>query len=69
MDDPGWSQLPWARLAREEQNTLLKGDLWPVGFTANRANVDRFIGYSHDQGLIDRQMAPDALFHESVLES
>jgi 4,5-dihydroxyphthalate decarboxylase len=69
MDDPGWSQLPWARLAREEQNTLLKGDLWPVGFGANRANVERFIGYSHDQGLIDRQLAPEALFHESVLES
>jgi len=69
MDDPGWSQLPWARLAREEQNNLLKGDLWPVGFAANRANVERFIGYSHDQGLIDRQLSPDALFHDSVLDS
>jgi 4,5-dihydroxyphthalate decarboxylase len=69
MDDPGWSQLPWARMAREEQNSLLKADLWPVGFAANRANVERFIGYSHDQGLIDRQLTPDALFHDSVLDS
>lgn len=69
MDDPGWSQLPWARMAREEQNNLLKGDLWPVGFAANRTNVERFIGYSHDQGLIDRQLAPDALFHHSVLDT
>ncbi len=69
MDDPGWSQLPWARLAREEQNNLLKGDLWPVGFAANRANVERFFGYSHDQGLIDRQLAPAALFHDSVVDS
>ena len=69
MDDPGWSQLPWARLAREEQSSLLKGDLWPVGFAANRANVERFIGYSHDQGLIDRLLAPEALFHDSVLET
>lgn len=69
MDDPGWSQLPWARLAREEQNALLKGDLWPLGFAANRANVDRFIGYSHDQGLVDRPLPADALFHDSVLDS
>ena len=69
MDDPGWSQLPWARMAKEEQNGLLKGDLWPVGYAANRANVERFIGYSHDQCLIDRPLAPEALFHDSVLDS
>ena len=69
MDDPGWSQLPWARMAREEQNNLLKGDLWPVGFAANRGNVERFIGYSHDQDLIDRPLAPEALFHDSVLDT
>ncbi|MDA0653636.1 MAG: ABC transporter substrate-binding protein [Proteobacteria bacterium] len=69
MDDPGWSQMPWARLAREEQNRLMSGDLWPVGFAANRANIERFIGYSHDQGLIDRRLSPDALFHASVLET
>jgi len=69
MDDPGWSQLPWARLTREEQNRFLEGDLWPVGYAANRANVERFIGYSHDQGLIDRRLSPGALFHESVLNS
>jgi len=69
MDDPGWSQMPWAQLGREEQNGLLKGDLWPVGFAANRANVERFIGYSHNQGLIDRRLEPDDLFHPSVLDS
>jgi 4,5-dihydroxyphthalate decarboxylase len=69
MDDPGWSQLPWARLAREEQNSLIKGDLWPVGFAANRANIERFIGYSFAQGLIDRQLAPEDLFDPSVCDS
>ena len=69
MDDPGWSQMPWARLAREEQTRLMSGDLWPVGFAANRANIERFIGYSHDQGLIDRRLSPDALFHASVLDT
>ena len=69
MDDPGWSQQPWARLAREEQNALLRGDLWPTGFAANKSNIERFIGYSHDQGLIDRLLPPDSLFHDSVLNT
>ena len=69
MDDPGWSQLPWARLAREEQNALIQGDLWPVGFAANRANIERFIGYSFAQDLIDNVLDPEDLFDPSVIAS
>ncbi len=69
MDDPGWSQLPWARLAREEQNALIQDDLWPIGFAANRANIERFIGYSFSQGLIDRVLEPEELFDPSVIAS
>ena len=70
MDAPGWSQMPWARLEKEEQNNHFDSkDLWPLGFTANRSNVERFIGYSHDQGLIDGMLAPEELFHASVLNS
>ena len=69
MDDPGWSQLPWARIAREEQSGLLGNDIWPIGFAANRANIERFIGYSFNQELIDRQLDPEELFHDSVLDS
>lgn len=69
MDDPGWSQLPWARLAREEQNALIQGDLWPVGLAANRTNIERFIGYSLKQGLIERELAPEDLFDPSVHDS
>lgn len=69
MDDPGWSQLPWARLAREEQTGSLGGDLWPVGYAANSANVKRFLTYSHDQGLIEQPLEPEMLFHSSVLDT
>lgn len=69
MDDPGWSQLPWARLAQEEQHALIQDDLWPVGLAANRANIERFIGYSFAQDLIDRQLTPEELFHSSVIDS
>ena len=69
MDDPGWSQLSWARMAREEQAKLLGADAWPVGLAANHANIERFIGYSFAQELIDRRLEPEELFHDSVLKS
>lgn len=69
MDDPGWSRQPWARLAREEQEAALTGDLWPTGVAANAANIERFAGHSHDQGLTDRVLTAADLFHSSVLDS
>jgi 4,5-dihydroxyphthalate decarboxylase len=69
LDDPGWSRLAWARIAREEQEAALVGNLWPTGIAANLANIDRFAGYSHDQGLTDRVLSAADLFHPSVLES
>lgn len=69
MDDPGWSQLSWARITREEQVEVLGPDIWPVGLTDNYANIQRFISYSLDQELIDRQLKPEELFHHSVLKT
>jgi len=66
-DDPGWSQLAFGRLALEDERAALGADPWPVGFPANRACLDRFVGYSRDQGLIDRKFDPAELFHPSVI--
>ncbi len=68
-DDPGWSQLAFGRLALEDQQAALGDDPWPLGFAANRACLERFVGYSQDQGLIDRKPDPAELFHPSVIES
>jgi 4,5-dihydroxyphthalate decarboxylase len=67
-DDPGWSQLAWARLEMERQQAALGADPWPIGLAANRASLERFIGYSSGQGLIDRGLSPEELFHSSVLD-
>jgi hypothetical protein len=37
-----------------------------MGVAKNRANLERFIQYSHDQGLIDAPMPVQALFAEAV---
>lgn len=66
VDDPGWSRLAWTKYAREREGTALCADLWPLGVAANRANLERFIDYSFEQGIIDRQISVEELFHISV---
>ena len=66
--DPNWSQLVWGPQYREAEQRLL-GDPWKHGFAANRVNIERFMRYSHEQGLISAPMAPERLFHASVLDT
>jgi 4,5-dihydroxyphthalate decarboxylase len=66
VDDPGWSRLAWSKYTREREAAALGSKLWPLGLAANRANLERFIGYSHDQGIIDRRIQVESMFHASV---
>jgi len=60
--DPNWSWLAWGRQAFEEEQRLLGDDPWPYGLEKNRPNLERFIGYSLDQGLMAKRMAVEELF-------
>ena len=66
IDDPGWSRLAWTKYTREREAGALGTKLWPLGVAANRANLERFIGYSHDQGIIDRRISVEEMFHASA---
>lgn len=67
--DPGYSLLAFSRTEYEGQRDTLAPDLWPSGVKANRANLDRFIGYCVDQRLIKAPIPVERLFHESVLDT
>jgi 4,5-dihydroxyphthalate decarboxylase len=60
--DPNWSWLAWGRQAFEEEQKVLGNDPWPYGLEKNRANLERFVGYSRDQGLIAKEMPLEQLF-------
>ncbi|MFM1815976.1 MAG: 4,5-dihydroxyphthalate decarboxylase [Pseudomonadota bacterium] len=62
LDDPNWSRLAWGRHHLEEERRMLGPDLWPDGIDANRANLERFMGYSVDQGLMSQKLDVDGLF-------
>ena len=64
--DPNWSRLPGIRHLYEASRTKF-GDPWVNGFARNKSNLERFIQYSHDQGLISECYAPERLFVESTL--
>ena len=66
-DDPNWSRQAWGRRSYEDERELLGKDPWANGLAANRANLERFIRYSHEQGLIRTPMAVESLFAESTL--
>ena len=68
-DDPNWSRFVWGRHLFEEERKAFGADPWPHGVKKNRANLDRFISYSLDQGLMDKKLEVDELFAASTLDS
>lgn len=68
-DDPNYSRFAWAPHGQGEEAARLSPDPWPSGLAANRANLECFIGYCHDQGLIDRPIPVESLFADAALDS
>ena len=69
FSDPNWSSLAFGRRYYEREQEMFGADIWPTGLTANRGNLERFIMYSRDQGLIGGDIAADDLFAPPVRES
>jgi 4,5-dihydroxyphthalate decarboxylase len=63
------SMLPWQVAHVEEARRELGDDWWPYGFAANRAVLDTFLRYHHEQGLSKRPLAPEELFAPETLEA
>jgi 4,5-dihydroxyphthalate decarboxylase len=68
-DDPGYAQLAFARNELEAQAAEMGADPWPSGIKANRVNLEDFVRYSRDQGLIDRAVRVEEMFHESTRDT
>jgi 4,5-dihydroxyphthalate decarboxylase len=61
--------LPFVEEQLMEARRVLGADFWSYGFSAaNRKVLDTFLGYHHAQGLSERRVTPEELFHASALE-
>jgi 4,5-dihydroxyphthalate decarboxylase len=67
-DDPNWSRFVWGRHLFEEERKAFGDDPWSHGVRKNRANLERFMAYSLDQGLIERKLEVEELFAAGTLD-
>jgi hypothetical protein len=61
--------LPWMTLQFEEARALLGEDFWSYGLQDNRADLEAFLRYHHEQGLSSRHVGAEELFAPESLES
>ena len=61
----GWAtiSLPWVGQEIEETRKLMGDNYWPYGIEPNRKALETLFRYSHEQGLAERQLMVEELFH------
>ena len=68
-EDPAYALLAWTSNIYKAQRERMGPDLWPSGISANRENLQTFLNYCDDQGLMDCPLSVEDLFVESVRNS
>lgn len=61
--------LPGSAISSKKKRRLLGEDPWPYSLKKNRANLERFMGYSLDQSLMEKKMAVEDLFTPKTLDT
>lgn len=66
----GWAMisLPWVAQELEATRELMGENYWPYGVGTNRNTLSTLLQYTQEQGLVDRTLSVDELFHPSTLE-
>ncbi len=63
MVNPRIVPLAWYRESWEEQEEIMGSDPWQYGMTVDNENqLTKLVGYSHEQGMIKREIPLDELF-------
>ncbi len=61
--------LPWFNAHVEETLDMMGADFWPYGLEKNRACLDTFLRYHHEQGLSPRKLDAEEMFAPETLEA
>jgi 4,5-dihydroxyphthalate decarboxylase len=62
------TMLPWMIAEIDAVRRDMGHDWWPYGLEPNRAALDTFLRYHHEQGLSRRRLTPEDLFVPEALE-
>lgn len=60
--------LPFIEEQLRTAHALMGADFWPYGLAANRHTLDYFLRHHHAQGLSQRRVTPEELFHPGTIE-
>lgn len=60
--------LPWFNAHVEETFDMMGEDFWPYGLEPNRATLETFLRYHHEQGLSPRRLEVEEMFAPETLE-
>jgi 4,5-dihydroxyphthalate decarboxylase len=61
--------VPWAAANAHHAQELMGEDFWPYGIEPNRATLEAFLQFAHEQGVCARRLAPEELFVEQVQQA
>jgi hypothetical protein len=61
------TMLPWANALVDETLDEFGEDWWPYGISANRATLDTYLRYHHEQGLSSRRWQIEEIFAPELL--
>jgi 4,5-dihydroxyphthalate decarboxylase len=61
--------LAWLPDYAQRMQGLFGADLWPYGIAPNRATLEAFLQYAHEQGVCRRRLAPEEIFPVEVQSS
>lgn len=68
IENPRTVPIAWMMHSLEEQKEILGNDPWPYNLPNNYKNLETFITYSYEQGIIDRKVKIEELFAKSSLD-
>jgi 4,5-dihydroxyphthalate decarboxylase len=61
--------LPWLVAETQATMAVMGKDFWAYGIHENMREIEALTRYSHEQGLIDRKVGVEELFHPSMFET
>jgi 4,5-dihydroxyphthalate decarboxylase len=63
------TMVPWTNALFDRNRDLFADDWWPYGLSANRAAIDTYLRYHHEQGLSARRWTAEEIFAPELLDT
>jgi 4,5-dihydroxyphthalate decarboxylase len=60
--------LPWLEAETHETAAIMGEDFWKYGIAENKPDIEALTQYIHEQGLADRKVKVEELFHPAVFD-